>query len=411
VYEAFDGRPLGAFTERPLAWETVRHWVADLATELQVAKAEGTLPVLALDRVWITPDGRARLLDWPAPDMDSDSCAGPSADSETPAPLPAIHAFLATVTTYCLTPNRAGERRSAALPLGAHAVIGRLTRGEFGSAAELASATDGLVRGPAAVSRRDRTLHLAATGFLPLVITIGLLAVTLLLPLFGPQLDELGATLAALEQLEELEEDTDQTPAAQARRRALEVHVATRLRALQAVDAPLFESSDDRHLAIERVLAAHPNPSPEEIAEAARVVEEAFGGQGQAFVSQLIGRALPVSVVIWLLVAPLFALVSAVVCRGGLLLRMLGIRLVTHDGEEAGRGHAFLRAAIAWLPATLAAVAGFYAFVRPVLDREASLLGLFWVAGAVFLVGAVYAIANPERGIQDRIARTYLVPK
>ena len=118
------------------------------------------------------------------------------------------------------------------------------------------------------------------------------------------------------------------------------------------------------------------------------------------------------SVVIWLFVAPLVALVSTVGCRGGLLLRMLGIRPVTRQGTEVGRGRAFVRAAIAWLPAIGAAVAGFYTFVESLFDEgDTCLLGLFWVTSAVFVIGAFYAIANAERGVQNRIAGTYLVPR
>lgn len=118
------------------------------------------------------------------------------------------------------------------------------------------------------------------------------------------------------------------------------------------------------------------------------------------------------AIVVWLFGAPLVALVSAVVCRGGLLLRMLGIALVTQQGAEAGRGRVFLRTAIAWLPAIGAAAAGFYAFVEPLFEeQDAALLGLFWVSGTVFVIGALYAIVDTERGIQDRIAGTYLVLK
>ena len=422
VYEAFDGRPLTAFTGRPLAWETIRHWVADLATELQAANAEDTLPVLALDRVWISTDGRARLLDWPAPGTGLEHQGDPATtttDAEAPgSALTAIQQFLARVTTFCLTPDRPGERASAALPLGAHAVIGRLTRGEFASETELVRATGALVRGPAAVSRRDRALHLAGTGFLPIVITVGLLAVTFLLPVFLPEVDQrlqFELSLAALEELEELENDGELTAEVQARRRALEVQVAEGLRTLRTVDSTLgvsfsFTPSDDQQPLIDRIVAAHPDPSPEEVSEAARILGETFGGRN--VVSGIIGRALPVAIVVWLFGAPLVALVSAVVCRGGLLLRMLGIALVTQHGAEAGRGRVFLRAAIAWLPAMLAAGAGFYAFVQPLDNQEeASLLALFWVAGAVFVSGALYAIANVQRGIQDRLAGTYLVPK
>jgi hypothetical protein len=36
----------------------------------------------------------------------------------------------------------------------------------------------------------------------------------------------------------------------------------------------------------------------------------------------------------------------------------------------------------------------------------------FWYLPLViFLLGAIYAVVRPERGIQDRVAATYLVPE
>src|ERR1039458_5368783 len=44
----------------------VRYWLHDLAVEISAAEKDGTLPELALDRIWITGEGRAKLLDFPA---------------------------------------------------------------------------------------------------------------------------------------------------------------------------------------------------------------------------------------------------------------------------------------------------------------------------------------------------------
>lgn len=68
AFECPTGQPLVnlALTRQP--WSQVRYWLCDLATEIGAATRDGTLPsVLALDRVWITDDGRAKLLDFPAP--------------------------------------------------------------------------------------------------------------------------------------------------------------------------------------------------------------------------------------------------------------------------------------------------------------------------------------------------------
>jgi eukaryotic-like serine/threonine-protein kinase len=54
----------------PQPWTQVRLWLCDLASEFSVAQKDGTMPsVLALDRVWIAGDGRAKILDFPAPNI------------------------------------------------------------------------------------------------------------------------------------------------------------------------------------------------------------------------------------------------------------------------------------------------------------------------------------------------------
>ncbi len=68
VWEAPEGRPLRQkVTEKP-PWSAAGLWLFALAEEVNEALKDGSLPsVLALDRVWVAPDGRARLLDFPAP--------------------------------------------------------------------------------------------------------------------------------------------------------------------------------------------------------------------------------------------------------------------------------------------------------------------------------------------------------
>jgi len=68
AYEAPSGRPLLALLSERQCWSRVRYWLLDLARELMAAGQDGTLPAIRdLDRVWITAEGRARMLDFPAP--------------------------------------------------------------------------------------------------------------------------------------------------------------------------------------------------------------------------------------------------------------------------------------------------------------------------------------------------------
>ena len=415
VYEAFDGRPLLAFTDRPLPWGTIRHWLADLAVELAAAAEDGTVPPLALDRVWITPDGRARLLDWSAPDLDHPVRCDPTEHPpEREDELDAVARFLGSVTTWCLT-SESGDKRNAALPLGAHRLFGRLSRADFTSVEALSSAFGALVGGPASVSRRDRGLHLAATAFFPIFTSVVILSAALLLPRVVPQISDTLAVEAILNELEEIEERSEQaepTQADVAAQRALEVHLAMRVRAerLDGSSMVVGLESNDRWPMIERALTAHPRPTSEEAAEAARFAEQVVGSEAQV-VWGFVGRALPVVLVGWLPVAAVVGLLAAGVFRGGLLLRLLGITLVTNQGEKAGRGRALGRAAVAWSPALIAFWTGYYTYFPSVVDREPVLAGVFWVAVVVFVLGALYAILDAQRGVQDRVAGTCLVPK
>ena len=64
------GRALAGLIQAPQPWRQVRFWLFDLANEISAAEKDGTLPpVLAMDRVWITDDGRAKLLNFPAPGL------------------------------------------------------------------------------------------------------------------------------------------------------------------------------------------------------------------------------------------------------------------------------------------------------------------------------------------------------
>jgi eukaryotic-like serine/threonine-protein kinase len=100
------------------------------------------------------------------------------------------------------------------------------------------------------------------------------------------------------------------------------------------------------------------------------------------------------------------ALVAAVATRGG-LMRILGLDLVTADGCPASRARVALRTVLAWSPFWIATCVAIWPF-RPashviISIGSASLL--------ILLAGAFVALMNPSRGIQDRLAGTFIVPR
>jgi len=95
-----------------------------------------------------------------------------------------------------------------------------------------------------------------------------------------------------------------------------------------------------------------------------------------------------------------FAVWSAALFRGGLMLQALGITAVTAAGEEVSRPRALLRAVVAWSPCLVFVLA--ILFSRPWLG-----VGALGVAGA----GVALAALTPARGLQDRIVGTWLVAR
>jgi hypothetical protein len=97
------------------------------------------------------------------------------------------------------------------------------------------------------------------------------------------------------------------------------------------------------------------------------------------------------------------SLVTAVVFRGG-LMRAMGLELVTGNGRPASRVRVFARTVIAWAPIIVTGViAPMTLSVNYFAESAPALL--------VLLAGAIAAIRRPERGIQDRLAGTWIVPR
>jgi hypothetical protein len=98
------------------------------------------------------------------------------------------------------------------------------------------------------------------------------------------------------------------------------------------------------------------------------------------------------------------ALVAALLFRGGMVLLIAGVTYVRKDGARASRLRLLWRAILAWAPSFLVLVVTILA------------LAIHWVWQpylALALLGllAVWSVALPTRGLQDRLAGTWPVPR
>ena len=99
-----------------------------------------------------------------------------------------------------------------------------------------------------------------------------------------------------------------------------------------------------------------------------------------------------------LMLVAIFAHLNALVFRGG-VIRMLGLELVTAEGKRASRFRVLVRTAATWVPLMIVA------------PPSSPAHWLSYPCLLMLFAGAVIAILSPERGIQDRLAGTWIVPR
>jgi eukaryotic-like serine/threonine-protein kinase len=416
AYEAVEGKPLLAFPGEPQPWRTVRHWLHDLAEELNAALKDKSAPDLGLDRVWITAGGRAKLLEWPGPGLDR-SLEESSLTAHEPCDVASAQRFLYRVALLasqgCINlPGKEGPDLSTVpLPLQATSFLKKLGAQGFETSQLMVASLAALVQTAAVVPRWRRCVQLALCLAFPMLIVAAFGFGSLMFGRFYSEHPELFALNTCLLRLKYMQPERMEEQALR-EKKAMEIFVAARFP--KVLSDPSLKSNpfvqslmlpELRALA-ERLMAAHPNPTEEEIRESVAVLEPSLRNQQQKMQSFFF-RMLPKILIIVLLPELVLGLLSALLFRGGLVLRWLGIAVVTGDGMEASRSRALWRSVIAWSPCAAVII------MIPILLSLSSFvyLSIIAVLLAVSLIGIVAAAVTPARGLQDRLAGTYLVPR
>ena len=423
AYEASAGEPLSRLVSTRHDWEEVRFWLLDLAGELKAGEKDCSLPaVLSLDRVWIGADGRAKLLDFPAPGTDSPRAVEP------PRPATAQE-FLRQAGLSALEgrPMSVAEARASTmalpLPLYARGFFQRVDNAmDAGEIWERLKALAGKV---ATITRRRRLAMLAIALSFP--------ALTAVMMLFGNALMhnrdnmEIVALQSCLTQFKLLGPAGTNSPIdggghrpplqgddANDKRRQLEIYLAGRFRPLvtnsvewNGLMATSMLPPEQRAMA-EQIVAAHPTISPGEFAEADTAVKTQYpmiatlaelptGFVGMPWILPVI---LYGSMLVYVIIP---SLLGALLFRGGLAIHLLGIAVVGRDGRPS-RMRALRRALIAWLPFLLSPML-VMAWSMSVSANHASI-------AVITLLGLATLLSlSLRRSLQDCVACTWLVPK
>jgi len=203
-------------------------------------------------------------------------------------------------------------------------------------------------------------------------------------------------------------------------RRAIETYLAGQHGALLR-NPPLWSSSmqgqdadqpELRRLASD-IAARYPSVTAEELARSRETIQPTLD---RVRPPQSLGVAsagvivLNLVVAIGSLIALFCSIVSSIAVPGGVVTRSIGLAVVTRDGNEIGRGRSLARTLIAWGPilpwlvlAPNPIVMGFGpASPLPVLAIS--------LAFGAMIAGVLWTIAA-DRGLHDRIAGTWVVPR
>jgi hypothetical protein len=165
---------------------------------------------------------------------------------------------------------------------------------------------------------------------------------------------------------------------------------------------------------LESTLKEYPAATPEEISEARKLLNtDADFKRVTTILENPLAVVPPGDLATVIIIMMAFFVVipgilAALIFRGAPALYLSGIAIQNAEGGRAGRLRCFLRALVALSPFLLATL-------LLIWDKGDSAFAianrLLPILVPVAVLGAVYAVASPERGIQDVIVGTHLVPR
>jgi len=412
AFEGVGGQSLWKLVERPQPWRQVRFWLQDIAEELSAVAREGSpLPVLALNRVWITREGRAKLLDFPAPGL-----AVETGQTNPGQPPPAEAAALARGFIEQVAATALGGRTSnvqsgvsvpGILPLHARRFLETLPT--LGDAEAIAAAIKPLLRRAAEVTRWRRLMIVTGCVAFPVIMSVCTVVGLSLMQSWqqkSPELMELSQVMGPWRAKQMPFVPKDKLPSDRLTGVYIAAHyghVITNETLWSSGLARVFIPPNARAFA-EQSLEQHSSPTAEELAEA----ETRLGRIAKQSSSERIPpRLLLLPFLLWfmlLVYVCLPAVIAALLFRGGLVLLATGVTYVRRDGLKASRLRLLWRSLVAWSP-----VVGAMVLAGSAMNTKS--LSLALLSALPVMILAVWSLWLPERGLPDRLAGTWPVPR
>ncbi len=390
AFEAPTGSPLVNLAPTRPSWARARYWLYDLAKEISAASNDGTLPEsLTLDHIWITDDGRAKLLDFPAP--------GAGGATAPPEAAQSCGQFLSQAAA-------AGGSTRVPMPVHARRFLEHLPA--LPGADSVIKELKPLLRRVPAVTRWRRAAIVAGCAAAPFFMGISFILGARMMEQWNqqnPGIMDLSQILAQHAMLNSRLMKARPHPTD----RQFSIYLASHYRPVITNDAVwtgaytlMLIKGDDRKFA-ESSVAEGPAPSAAELTDAESALKKYLPDSHMFnFLKQPAEPFLMAAGALAIYVC-LPAIVAALLFRGGLVLLIAGVTFVRKDGAPASRLRVFWRALLTWSPFLVAlACKGLF---------SVSTVTLFSLA-AICVLTAV-SVALPERGLADRLAGTWPVPR
>ena len=421
---------------RPLDWANTRPLLEQLAAELIVAEDDGnTVWRPVVEQVWVEPNGRLQVLDFPIP-------TGSRGNELTPLPMSGDpSAFVRHVASLALEgkPRHVAGRLRAPLSVSASQITDRLFGVDGRGYDRLEAFAKDLVDSHTHPTQVTGGMRAAQVSVQALLQGVGVITMVFLSGFFSFSM----ATGGALNQAHSTEELRDllADPAAveQIRGRAEQLRAndpetAERILAATATaEAPQslrrIDALAARHRAESMTLRAN-------LTRAERSMFDAYDrqrGNGRIYTGEtyplyamsshlqmsrnpqahdLMPMRRPTAVVfaVMILLWPVVWIAFAFVFRGGLAFAVAGVALIRSDGRKAGRFRCAVRELVIWFPFTAMLLIDLW--VQAAFPGMTATRIVLWaLAIALLPIYAVIAVRYPTRPPQDRIMGTSLVPR
>ena len=326
--------------------------------------------------------------------------------------MPQTLAFLEKVASAALTGRSDTTEGNSPVPLPLHARTFLKDLTKFVSADAAAGALKPLLRKVADVSRRRRMVVVAGCLAFPVFAAVcGALGLFMMAKWneTNPDILQLSTLLHTHSAMHSTWTHAKNPPSD----RLFEVYIASHYGAAITNSAKwsggfaLMMINGEARKFAEKSVAEYPAPSDKEIEEAETALKEIAKRSNPLEIKDrpvILATIVPVSLALYVCIP---ALIAALVFRGGLVLLAAGITFVRRDGVRASRLRVFWRALVAWVP--VLAIPLLVHSVGRALKIHTVTLTLLALGLAGVLV--VWSLLLPKRGLPDRLAGTWPVPR